>query len=89
MKDEKAVEIVAGRIKDVEFTIGETVEDSIVGGREFEIKLDNANIDYRTIIEKYSKNTITLPSGVTSFDELKNSQKYYINSEWSVRCCSS
>ena len=84
MKDEKAVEIVAGRIKDVEFTIGETVEDSIVGGREFEIKLDNANIDYRTIIEKYSKNTITLPSGVTSFDELTNKQVKALNGQLDV-----
>ena len=38
--DDKAVEIVSGQSKDVTFTLSENVEDSMVGNREIEFKLD-------------------------------------------------
>ena len=41
MKDEKAVDIVAGREEEVEFTVAETVDDTFVGGRKIEITLDS------------------------------------------------
>ena len=55
MKDDKAVDIVAGRVEDVEFTIGEAVEDSLVGGREFEMTLDNGHFDYKNLLKDYGK----------------------------------
>ena len=45
MKDEKAVDIVAGREKEVEFTVSETVDDCFVGGRTIEITLDSDEYD--------------------------------------------
>ena len=52
MKDEKAVEVIAGRKENIEFTIGETVEDSIIGAREFEVKIDNAHFDYKAMVNE-------------------------------------
>ena len=45
MKDEKAVDIVAGRDEEVEFTVSETVDDCFVGGRKIEITLDSDEYD--------------------------------------------
>ncbi len=58
MADDKAVEIVAGRIKDVKFTIGETVEDSLVGGREFQMTLDNGHYDYKNLLKDYGSDEL-------------------------------
>ena len=53
MKDEKVVDVIAGRTETIEFTIGEIIEDSLVGNREFEISLDNGTVDYKELLENY------------------------------------
>ena len=78
MKDDKAVDIIAGRIEDVEFTIGETVEDSIVGGREFEITLDNGHFDYKTLLNKYGSDKLELDK------DGKEDEDHYVSTQLNV-----
>ncbi|WP_054742008.1 stalk domain-containing protein [Cellulosilyticum ruminicola] len=60
MNDDKAEDVKAGRIEEVEFKIGETVEDSMITGREFEIKLDNGYWDYKALVQKaFEKGKLT------------------------------
>ena len=53
MKDDKAVEVKAGRKAEIKFTIGENVEDSLISNREIEVKLDNAHFDYKGLVDAY------------------------------------
>ena len=53
MKDDKAVEVKAGRVEEIEFSIGEGVEDSMISDREFEVKLDNAHFEYAKLTKEY------------------------------------
>ncbi len=53
MKDDKAKDIKAGRIEEIEFEVGEGVEDSIISNREFELKTDNGHFDYVGLTKDY------------------------------------
>ena len=55
MKDDKAEDVKAGRIEEVEFEIGESVEDSMITGREFEMTLDNGYWDYKKFVNDFFK----------------------------------
>ena len=60
MKDDKAEDVKAGRIEEVEFEIGESVEDSMITGREFEMTLENGYWDYKALVEKaFEKDKLT------------------------------
>ena len=50
MKDDKTVDVKAGRIQEIEFEIGEGVEDSLISDREFEIKAENGHFDYKGLV---------------------------------------
>lgn len=51
MKDDKAKEIKAGRIDEIEYEIGESVDDSFITNRDFELTIDNGNWDYKGLVE--------------------------------------
>ena len=55
MKDDKAEDVKAGRIEEVEFEIGENVEDSMITGRDFDITLENGHFDYKKMVKDYFK----------------------------------
>ena len=55
MKDDKTVEVTAGRLKEIEFEVGEAVENTMITGRTFEVKLDeNAHFDYKGLVKDLS-----------------------------------
>ena len=51
MKNDKVKDIKAGRKEEVEFEIGEGVEDSMMSGREFEMTLSNGYWDYKQLVK--------------------------------------
>ena len=52
MKDDKAKEVTAGRIAEIEFEVGESVENTMISERTFEVKLqDNAHFDYIGLVK--------------------------------------
>ncbi len=53
MKDDKAEDVKAGRIEEIEFSVGEGVEDSMISDREYEIKADNGHFDYKGLVKDY------------------------------------
>ena len=54
MDEDKAKEIVGGRQEEIKFEIGENVENSMVTGREMEVKLvDNGHFDYKWLVNEY------------------------------------
>ena len=53
MKDDKAEDVKAGRIEEIEFSVGEGVEDSMISDREFEIKSTNGHFDYKGLVKDY------------------------------------
>lgn len=54
MQNDKAVNIPAGHTGDITFTVGENVRDSILPGREFDLKLiDYGYFDARTLLMEY------------------------------------
>ena len=71
MKDEKAEDVKAGRKEEVEFEIGEAVEDSMITGREFEMTLDNGHWDYKQLVKDYG----------SKFDDAKVDGKTYDSSK--------
>lgn len=65
MKDEKAVEVVAGNKKDITFTLKEIVGDSIISNRQVEVNLDkgfltNTNASGQTLNLKVKLNDTQL-----------------------------
>ena len=52
VKDDKVKEVKAGRIEEVEFEVGENVVDSMTAGRDFEITLENAEFNYKKLVNK-------------------------------------
>ncbi len=63
MKDDKAVDVKAGRIQEIKFSIGESVEDSLISNREIEVKLDNGHFDYKGLVNELftaTKDGVTL-----------------------------
>ena len=79
-KVEKAEAIVGGRIEDVKFEIGELVEDSIIGGREFEMTLENGHFDYKTLLKEYGKSGDTLVKDSKGNEE----EDHYVSVELDV-----
>ena len=59
MKDEKVEDVKAGRIEEIEFEIGEGVEDSMISDREFEITLENGHFDYAGLVKAYYEEQAT------------------------------
>lgn len=55
MKNEKAVDIVAGRDEEIEFKVAETVDDCFVAGRTIEITLDSDEYDESFFWINYDK----------------------------------
>ena len=51
MKDDKAEDVKAGRIEEVEFEIGENVDDSMTSGHEFDMTLENGHWDYKKLVK--------------------------------------
>ncbi|WP_054742007.1 stalk domain-containing protein [Cellulosilyticum ruminicola] len=50
-KDDKAKDVKAGRKEEIEFEIGENVENSMITNREFEMTLDNGHWDYKQLVK--------------------------------------
>lgn len=85
MKDSKPVDIVAGRVEEIEFTLKENIDDSMVGDREIEIALadDLAHFDYAkgTTLYTYSINngSVSTPQDDKGTDSILDDQSEY---EW-------
>ncbi len=69
VKDDKVVEIVAGQSKAVEFTLSENIEDSMVGNREVEFKLDKG---YFALQATDKNETTTKQNLIDSINSIKN-----------------
>ena len=69
VKNDKAVEIVAGQTEEVEFTLAENVEDSMVKGREVEFKLDKG---YFALEAESKKDADTKANFLASIESIKN-----------------
>lgn len=69
MKDDKAVEVTAGRLKEVEFEVGEAVENTMISERTFEVKLqDNAHFDYKGLVKDLSRDYDSTTGKVPDLD---------------------
>lgn len=66
VKDDKAVEIVAGQSKAVEFTLAENVEDSMIANREVEFKLDKGYFALEADSKKDSETEANLIANINS-----------------------
>lgn len=76
MKDEKAKEIKAGRIEEIEFEVGEGVEDSMISDREFELTLDKAHFDYKSLLA----DAIAATDGMSdAYDNMTTAEKDKLN----------
>lgn len=51
----KAVEVGAGHIEEINFVMGEKVDDSFREGRTLSMTLDTAQFDYRSLLTKYGE----------------------------------
>ncbi|ADZ85503.1 stalk domain-containing protein [Cellulosilyticum lentocellum] len=69
VKDDKAVEIVAGQTKAVEFTLSENVEDSMIANREVEFKLDKGYFALEDADKNEAKTKANL---IASINSIKN-----------------
>lgn len=69
IKDDKAVEIVAGQTKAVEFTLSENVEDSMIANREVEFKLDKGYFALEDADKNEAKTKANL---IASINSIKN-----------------
>ena len=65
MKDDKAEDVKAGRIEEVEFELGESVEDSMITGREVELTLENGHWDYKKFVKDYIEKELKLQKDET------------------------
>lgn len=73
MKDKKVLEFKSGKENDIEFTIKETVRDTIADGRIMEIKLDKGKFISKPSVEDINSNDIT---------EIKDDDKNIIGIEF-------
>lgn len=84
MKDEKAVEIVAGRNKEITFTLEENVNDSIVANRTVDFTIENAYFGVmdtasgaQSAINQF-KQLIKLPQGAQLVDVEVNDDDEFV-----------
>ncbi len=72
MKDDKAEDVKAGRIEEVEFELGESVEDSMITGREVELTLENGHWDYKKFVKEYIEKELKLQQDETLEDKIRD-----------------
>ena len=55
MKDDKVKDVKAGRKEDLEFEVGENVDDSMTTNHTFDITLENGHWDYKNLVQEAQK----------------------------------
>ena len=83
MKDDKVVEVVAGRIEEIEFEVGESVENTMITGRTFEVKLqDNAHFDYKGLVKELAADSVFTDSTKETVKDLDGDGSANKEKDW-------